>query len=75
MAWGNSREWHLSPEDHKRTLQRGNRMETYLINVLRFTPNEIRYEPDRVIAEIRDAIKRARGRAPLSLRTVAANAR
>lgn len=65
-----SREWHLGPEDHKRTLKRGNRMETYLINVLRFTPNEIRYEPDRVIAEIRDAIGRARGRASLNLRTV-----
>lgn len=65
-----SREWHLGPEDHKKTLKRGNRMEKYLINVLRFTPNDIRYEPDRVIAEIRDAIERARGRAPLRLRTI-----
>jgi very-short-patch-repair endonuclease len=67
-----SREWHLGPADHKNTLKRGNRMETYLINVLRFTPNDIRDEPERVIAEIRDAIRRARGRAPLNLRTVPA---
>lgn len=65
-----SREWHLSPDDHRKTLQRGNRMEKYLINVLRFTPNEIRREPERVVAEIRAAIARARGRAPLGLRTV-----
>jgi very-short-patch-repair endonuclease len=69
-----SREWHLGPDDHKKTLKRGNRMETYLINVLRFTPNDIRDEPERVIAEIRAAIKRARGRAPLNLRTIPAAA-
>jgi hypothetical protein len=65
-----SREWHLSPADHSKTLQRGNRMEKYLINVLRFTPNQIRREPERVVAEIRAAIARACGRAPLGLRTV-----
>jgi len=69
-----SREWHLGPDDHKKTLKRGNRMETYLINVLRFTPNDIRDEPERVIAEIREAIKRARGRARLNLRTIPASA-
>jgi hypothetical protein len=67
-----SREWHLGPEDHKHTLKRGNRMEKYLINVLGFTPNDLRYEPERVIAEIREAISRARSRARLNLRTVAA---
>jgi hypothetical protein len=67
-----SREWHLSPTQHKYTLRRGNRMEKYLINVLRFTPNDLRYEPEWVIAEIREAISRARGRARLNLRTYAA---
>jgi very-short-patch-repair endonuclease len=67
-----SREWHLLPEDHANTLKRGNRMEKYLINVLRFTPNRIRDEPEAVMAEIRDAIERARGRPPLTLRTVPA---
>ncbi|HLK01358.1 MAG TPA: hypothetical protein VKU39_15820 [Streptosporangiaceae bacterium] len=67
-----SKEWHLTPEDHKRTLQRGNRMQTYLINVLRFTPDEIRRVPGRVVSEIKTAIERAKGRPPLSLRTIPA---
>jgi very-short-patch-repair endonuclease len=67
-----SREWHLLPEDHAKTLKRGNRMEKYLINVLRFTPNRIRNEPDAVVAEIREAIERARGRPRLNVRTVPA---
>jgi hypothetical protein len=65
-----SKEWHLGGNEHRETLKRGNRMEKYLINVLRFTPNDIRFEPGRVIAEIRDAIKRACGRPRLNLRTI-----
>lgn len=68
-----SREWHLEPDDHMKTLQRGNRMQAYLINVLRFTPNEIRNQPQKVIAAIRDAVQRARGRPKLSLTTVPAD--
>jgi very-short-patch-repair endonuclease len=64
-----SKEWHLGANEHKQTLRRGNRMEKYLINVLRFTPNDIRDEPEQVIREIRDAITRARGRPKLKLRT------
>jgi hypothetical protein len=67
-----SKEWHLGANEHKATLERGNRMQKYLINVLRFTPNDLRYEPARVIAEIREAIARAIGRPPLNLRTVPA---
>jgi hypothetical protein len=69
-----SREWHILPEDHAKTLKRGNRMETYLINVLRFTPKRIDDEPDAVVREIRDAIDRARAlcRPRLNLRTVPA---
>jgi hypothetical protein len=33
-----SAEWHLSPDDHARTLARGRRMAKYQMNVLRFTP-------------------------------------
>jgi hypothetical protein len=65
-----SKEWHLGANEHEETLKRGNRMEKYLINVLRFTPNEIRYQPKRVIAEIKEAIERARGRPRPNLRTV-----
>jgi hypothetical protein len=67
-----SKEWHLGGNEHKETLKRGNRMEKYLINVLRFTPDDIRFDSGRVIAEIRDAIMRACGRPRLNLRTVPA---
>lgn len=63
-------EWHLSPDDHARTLARGRRMGIHQLNVLRFTPKQIRTEPARVIADIRDALEGARGRPPLNLRTV-----
>jgi hypothetical protein len=67
-----SREWHLSPEDHARTLTRGRRMGKYQIVVLRFTPRRIRTEPAQVIQDIKDALNSARGRQPLNLRTVPA---
>src|ERR1017187_9162818 len=62
-----SREWHLSPEDHAKTLARGRRIAIHQLNVLRFTPKQIRAEPARVVAEIRDALEGARGRPPLNL--------
>jgi hypothetical protein len=68
-----SKEWHLTGNDYKKTVQRGNRMETYLINVLRFLPGDLRYERARVIAEIKNAVERANGRPILNLRTVPAD--
>ncbi|MDQ2815069.1 MAG: hypothetical protein M3Z75_25265 [Actinomycetota bacterium] len=65
-------EWHLSPDDHAKTLARGRRMAKYQINVLRFTPGQIRREPAVVVADIRDALESAHGRPPLNLRTVPA---
>jgi hypothetical protein len=65
-----STEWHLSPEDHANTLARGRRMAVHQINVLRVTPKQIRTEPAQLVAEIRAALKGARGRPPLKLRTV-----
>jgi hypothetical protein len=67
-----SREWHLSPEDHENTLVRGRRMGRYQIVVLRFTPNQLRSEPAAVIEEIRRTLEGAQGRQPLDLRTVPA---
>jgi hypothetical protein len=67
-----SAEWHLSPEDHANTLARGRRMAKYQMNVLRFTPRQIRKEPAVVVADIRGALEGARGRPPLNLRTVLA---
>ena len=73
-----SKQWHLSPEDHERTLTRGRRMGVYQIIVLRFTPKQLRTQSAEVIKEIRDTLERAsasaRGRQPLNLRTVPASA-
>ncbi len=63
-------EWHLSPDDYARTLARGRRMAVHQINVLRFTPRQIRTEPAKVVAEIRAALEGAHGRPPLNLRTI-----
>jgi hypothetical protein len=67
-----SREWHMSPQDHARTLERQQRMGKYGIVVLPFTPSQIRKQPAEVLATIRDALDRARGRPPVTanLRTV-----
>ena len=68
-----SREWHLSPEDHEHTLARGRRMGRHQIIVLRFTPKKIRSEAASVAEEIRRTLEAAQGRPPLNLRTVPAN--
>jgi hypothetical protein len=55
-----SHEWHLSPHDHTRTLERQRRMGKYGIVVLPFTPKDIRTQPARVLAEIGDALRSGR---------------
>ncbi|MBV9384367.1 MAG: hypothetical protein JO242_27350 [Streptosporangiaceae bacterium] len=65
-----SREWHTSPQDHRRTLERGARMTAHGIIVLRFTPGQIRSDPKTVLARIRSALEHGRNRPPLNLRTV-----
>jgi hypothetical protein len=67
-----SREWHMSPEDHARTLARGRRMARYQIVVLRFTPRQIRSQPAEVMKDIKAALQGARGRPPLKLKTIPA---
>ena len=67
-----SHEWHLSPHDHARTLERQRRMAKHGILVLPFTPRQIRTQPAEVLAAIRDAIENARGRPTLNVRTAAA---
>ena len=69
-----SREWHLSPQDHARTLERQRRMGKYGIVVLPFTPRQIRTRPADVLATLREALDAARGRPRLDLRTVPAAA-
>ena len=65
-----SHEWHLSPHDHTRTLERQRRMGKRGILVLPFTPREIRTQPADVITTIRDALKS--GRRPDNVQTEAA---
>jgi hypothetical protein len=67
-----SREWHMSPHDHARTLERQRRMGKYGIIVLPFTPKQIRSGSAEVLATIRAALDSARGRPRLNLRTVPA---
>ena len=67
-----SREWHMSPEDHAKTLARGRRMARHQIVVLRFTPGQIRSQPAEVIRDIKAALQGAQGRPPLKLRTIPA---
>jgi hypothetical protein len=71
-----SQEWHLSPHDHARTLERQRRMGKYGIVVLPFTPRQIRTQRAEVLATIREALKTASDRPPatVSLRTVPAAA-
>jgi hypothetical protein len=68
-----SREWHLSPEDHEKTLTRGRRMGWYQIIVMRFTPRQLRSEAAAVAEEIRRTLAGAQGRPSLNLRTVPAD--
>jgi hypothetical protein len=68
-----SHEYHLSPHDHERTLDRDARMAAHGITVLHFTPRQIRTQPARVIATIRSALTAARSRPTLPIRTIASS--
>jgi very-short-patch-repair endonuclease len=63
-----SREWHLSPDGWERTLKRHARMGAHGIIVLHFTPNQVRNEPGRVVADIKAALAAGRARPPLAIR-------
>ena len=62
-----SHAWHLSPHDHTRTLERQRRLGKRGILVLPFTPREIRTQPAKVLATIRDALET--GRRPKNIQT------
>jgi hypothetical protein len=64
-----SREYHLSPKDHERTLARDRRMRKYGINVLHFTPRQIRTQPAEVIATIRMALATPSFSPPVPIRS------
>jgi len=64
-----SHEWHLSPHDHTRTLERQRQMGKYGIVVLPFTPKDIRTQPADVINTIRRALET--GHRPQHIKTEA----
>jgi len=65
-----SRAWHLSPESWERTIARHNLMEKLGMNVLHFTPRQLRGESPLVVDRIRGALEKGRQRPPLNIRTV-----
>jgi hypothetical protein len=65
-----SRQWHLSPEDWEETMRRHARMTALGIQVLHFSPRQIRLESDYVLATIRDALATRRGTSIPAIRTV-----
>jgi hypothetical protein len=67
-----SREWHLSPEQWAKTMERHARMSAHGIIVLHFTPKRIRTEAAKVTAELRAAIETGRQRPPLTIRAIPA---
>ena len=67
-----SKEWHLSPGDWEKTMSRHARMTALGILVLHFTPRQIRYEPDQVLAIIRQALASRNGLPGPAIRAVAA---
>ena len=69
-----SAEYHLSPEDHERTLARDVRMRKFGINVLHFTPRQIRTRPVEVVSAIRSALAVASFHPPIPIRTMSAAA-
>jgi hypothetical protein len=65
-----SREWHLSPEDWQRTMDRHDRMGAAGIIVLHFSPRDIRSEPVKVARRIKDALEHGLQRPALTIRTI-----
>jgi hypothetical protein len=64
-----SREWHLSPADWERTMQRHTRMGRYGIVVLHFSPGQIRRDPKAIVSAIAEALcaGRAKPRLPIQV--------
>jgi len=68
-----SRQWHFSPDDWEQTMRRHDRLTALGILVLHFTPVQIRYEPEHVLAMIRTALASRQGQQPqLGIRTLPA---
>jgi hypothetical protein len=67
-----SKEWHLSPADWQRTLQRHRRMTAAGILVIHVTPAELRTDPLRVAKDIAAALRCGRPAHAITARAAAA---
>lgn len=52
-------EYHISPDDYRRTLDRHNVMTSHGIVVVHVVPSQLRDDPETVIARLRDAYRQA----------------
>jgi len=64
-----SKEWHLSPAQWAKTIERHRRMSAHGIIVVPVTPRQVRTDPGRVATEFASAIGAGRQRPPLRIRT------
>jgi hypothetical protein len=65
-----SKQWHLSPEDWERTLQRHRQMSACGIIVIHITPGQILREPVRVLSDLASALEAGRSRPALAVRAM-----
>lgn len=68
-----SREWHFAPADWENTVDRHTRLSARGINVLHFTPAQVRRDPRTVVEHIRSALANSPG-APAGIRALPATA-
>jgi hypothetical protein len=75
LAWEiDSKEWHLSPEDYERTLDRHSAMTAKNILVMHTQPSKITHRPNEVLYELRRTYANARLRPRPAVRAVPADA-
>jgi hypothetical protein len=63
-----SQEWHLSPAQWAKTIERHRRMSAHGIIVVQVTPRQTRTDPRTIAAELKSAIEKGRQRPPLKIR-------
>jgi hypothetical protein len=69
-----SRQYHMSPDDHEQTTLRHNRMEAYGISVLHFLPGTLRSKSPTVVRDLRGAIKAGNSKPPMPIVAIPARA-
>jgi hypothetical protein len=68
-------QYHLSPDDYRRTTMRHNRMAAHSINVLHFLPASIKSDGDTILKNLADAIAAGKRNPPLPIIAIPAGER